>query len=159
MLIFEIKLEDNAVLGSNAVGPMLVGLARSYPEYGYTVDNCKIISIQSAASPEYPLRTRVLIEKDNVQTPFFYDRFDIATLIINPLWTDTELLTIKQLDTSKELLDAISLKTGYNFGSTAFWVSDNSIDYSGGTTVPNWYMEAVYNSVYWCGEMTVWLHR
>lgn len=159
MLIFEIKLSDNTVIGATATGPMLVGLARSYPEYGYTVDNCKVISIQSAASPEYPLRTRVLIEKDKVQTPFFYDRFDINTLLTNPLWTDEELVAIKQLRTSQELITAIATKTGYNFGINGFWSSDNSVDYSGGEVTPNWYMEAVYNSTYWHGAMSIWLHR
>lgn len=159
MLIFEIKLEDNTVIGDNAKGPLLVGLARSYPEYEYTVDNCGVISIQSAATPEHPLRTRILIEKDQVQTPFFYDRFDISTLLTNPLWTDQELDAIKQLRTSQELITAIATKTGYNFGINGFWSSDNSIDYSGGTATPNWYMEAVYNSTYWCGAMPIWLHR
>lgn len=159
MLVFEIKLQDNTVIGDNATGPLLVGLARTYPEYGYTVDNCKVISIQSAASPEFPLRTRIVIERDEVQTPFYYNRFDISELITNPLWTDAELVAIKALPNSQELVTAIANKTGYNFGINGFWTSNNSIDYSGGEVTPNWYMKAVYNSTYWCGNTTIWLHQ
>lgn len=155
-----LKLEDNPV-GANPLVGLYLAINRGYSALGLTKDNSTVVSIQPSATKEIPLLTRIVIQKGDSyqdQYEFVYERFDWTLYINNPIWTAGQLPTVKALTTSKALLNAIATKTGFNFLPADFWISDNSIDYSGGTTVPNWYMEAQSDSIYWTGAKHIWLH-
>lgn len=160
MNFFELPLADNT-LGSDPTVHLYKAINAAFPAFGLTRTNSKIVKIISAPTEDHPTLTYLLIQKgDDEQDLYelFYPRFDINDLMTNPIFTKTEAEQAAKLPSSAKLVDAISAKVKQNFRANDFWTSINSLDFSGGSVKPNWYMEAVYDSVYWCGSMYVWLH-
>jgi len=160
MKIFELPLSVNT-LGSDPTLHLFKALDEAYPEYELTRENSKILKIQPAATSTYPNLTYLRIQKgdDPEDTlEFFYNRYNINDYITNPMFTATEAAAAAKLPSSAKLVDAISAKLQLNMQPNDFWTSINSLDFSGGTDGPNWFMQSVYDSVYWCGSMYVWLH-
>ncbi|ABY63072.1 hypothetical protein ST201phi2-1p244 [Pseudomonas phage 201phi2-1] len=160
MKIFELPLSVNT-LGSDPTLHLFNALNEAYPEYELTRENSRILKIQPAVTSTYPNLTYLRIQKGDDPEDvfeFFYNRYNINDYITNPLFTASEAAQAAALPNSAKLVDVISAKVQLNMQPNDFWTSINSLDYSGGTDGPNWSMQSVYDSVYWCGSMYVWLH-
>lgn len=160
MKFFELPLAENT-LGSDPIVHLYKAVTSTYPEDGITRDNSRILKIQPSATTTYPNLTYLRIQKgDDPQDvyEYFYNRYNINDYLTNPIFTTAEAKQAAKLPNSAKLIDAISAKTQLNFRPNDFWTSINSLDYSGGTVGPNWFMQSVFDSVYWCGDMYVWLH-
>jgi hypothetical protein len=160
MNFFTLPLADN-ILGSDPVVHLYKALTAAFPELGLTRANSKIIKIQPAVTDRDPTRTYLLIQKGNSPQDvheFFYLRYDINHYLKNPIFDTAEALAAAQLQSSAKLVETIATKVNLNFRPSDFWTSISTLQFSGGTNPPNWHMRSVYNSVYWCGDMVVWLH-
>lgn len=160
MKLFNLPLADN-VLGSDSLANLYIAINKAFPELGLTKDNSTIVKIQPAVSSTYPTLTYLKIQKGDDQGDtyeLFYNRYNITNYLVNPLFTTAELVAVKKLTNSADLVEYIAKKFNHNFRAEDFWTSINSIELAGGSTPPNWYMEAVYDSIYWTGSMYVWLH-
>lgn len=160
MKIFSLPLDIN-LLGSDPIDHLYSSLNIIYPTYELTKLNSTILKIQPAATSEFPNLTYLKIQKgDDAENiyEFFYNRYNINDYLTNPIFNEDELEEIVQLQNSAELVEQLAVKVNLNFKANDFWTSINSLDFAGGTVTPNWKMQAVYDSVYWCGDMYVWLH-
>lgn len=160
MKIFTLPLAANT-LGSDPTIHLYNALNATFPEYGLTKTNSVILKIQPSATDAYPNLTYLRIQKgynEGDVYEFFYNRYNINSYLANPMFNAVEAAQAAALPTSVQLVSLLAGKTGLNFRSDDFWTSINSLDYSGGTVKPNWYMESMYDSVYWCGAKQIWLH-
>lgn len=160
MKTFELPLNVNT-LGSDPITHLYNALNAAFPADGLTRTNSRILKIQPSATPTFPNLTYLRIQKGSNEQDIFeyyYNRYNINDYLTNPIFTAAEALQASRLSNSVKLVDAISAKVKLNFKGTDFWTSINSLDFSGGTTTPNWLMQSQYDSVYWCGSMYVWLH-
>lgn len=160
MNYFELPLAPNTI-GSDPVTNLFIAINAAFPQHGLIQSQCKILKIQPAATDTYPnltyLRIQMGPDEQNI-FEYFYNRYNINDYLKNPIFTEAEALQASKLPNSVKLVAAISAKTNQNFRAADFWTSINSLDFSGGRVTPNWYMQAIYDSVYWCGDMYVWLH-
>lgn len=160
MNFFTLPLADNT-LGSDPVTHLYKAINLAFPSFGLTRTNSKIVKIQPAVTEQQPTRTYLLIQKgESIQNTyeFFYLRYDINDYLKNPIFTSAEATAAAKLPSSAKLVEAIATKARQNFRPVDFWTSISSLQLAGGTNPPNWNMRSVYNSIYWCGDLTVWLH-
>lgn len=160
MQLIELKLADNTT-GKDPVDGLYKAINTSFASLGLTKANSKILSIQPAAYPGRPFMTRVLVQKgENIsaQYAFFYDRFHIRDWVSKSMFTASDLTQVAKLKSADELIKYIATKTKQNFLPIDFWSDPAVIPLTGGSNPPNWLMEARADSVYWTGEIVVWLH-
>lgn len=161
MNYFQPLLTENPY-GADPLTSVYKALTISYPAWGLTKTNSKIISIQPAATPENKYFTRMVIEKNNdinQQYELFYIRnSDVSTMVPQPTFNATDLTEIAKFTNSTQLLAYLAKKLQINFRPEDFWVSTYEIEYCGGTVKPNWLMEARYDSIHFTGKTIVKLH-
>lgn len=160
MNLITLPLTDNK-LGADPVDALYKAINKSYASFGLTKTNSIIRKIQPAATTQEPTMTYLLIQKGTNEQDlyeFFYTRYDINNYLKNPIFTSAEASAAAKLTSSAKLVETIAKKVNQNFRPRDFWTSINTLEFSGGTTVPNWHMRSVYDSIYWCGDMYVWLH-
>lgn len=161
MNYFQPLLSENPY-GSDPLDSVYIALNRSYPQWGLTKGNSKIVSIQAAATKEDPYFTRMVIEKDNdinQQYELFYSRnSDVNRLLPSVVFNPEDIEAIQSLTNSEELVAYIAKKYQINFKTADFWTEPHSIEYCGGSTPPNWLMKAMHNSIHFAGERIIPLH-
>lgn len=168
-------ITDN-VYGIDPVKTVYMAITSAQPQDGLTMENSKIISIIPAPMPSDTIvldvspsvivnsnyLVRIELEKNNninERYIYYYVRnTDVSTYVPQPTFTAAEIPVVQAIKTSKELLEYIAKKYNRNYRPEDFWVSDNSIDYTGGTVGPNWLMKARYNSIHYTGETIIRLH-
>ncbi|QBX32340.1 hypothetical protein [Pseudomonas phage PA1C] len=155
-----ISLTDNPIGASPLVG-LYKAINAKYSSLGLTQANSRVIRVQPAATKERPNQTVVFIQKgtsyDTIYD-FYYDRFNLNDFIENPYWTASEVEELQQMENSTEVLGEVARKSTLNLTKSDIWVNDTSIDYTGGQVGPNWLLKSIYNSLYFTGELVLWLH-
>lgn len=157
---FTLPLDKNTV-GADSLALLYTAINAAYPTHKLTKANSKVIKIQPAESPLYPTRTYLRIQKGTDEQAiyeYFYNRYNINDYLKNPVFTKTEAAAAAKLSNSEKLVALLATKTRQNFRSVDFWTDPVTLPLSGGKVPPNWYMESVSDSIYWCGELELWLH-
>ena len=155
-----ISLDDNPIGADPLIG-LYNGINAEHAELELTQENSVVILVKAAATRQRPLQTVVIIQKDNDYDKtyeFYYDRYDVNEYIKNPYWTSEEEAIVRALDNSADLLVEIANKSGLNLTEKDVWINDTSIRYTGGTKTPNWLFKSIFNSIYFTGELVLWLH-
>jgi len=88
---------------------------------------------------------------------FQYSRWPISRYITNPLFTEAEVLLVKEMD-EVELLAFLKTKLSLNLNSVDFIVEPDGIEYTGGYKQPNWRIVAAPDSPFWYSDKVIWLH-
>lgn len=160
MYVVKLNLEDNEI-GSNPEYGLYKSIGDTYPELELNSENSTIIKVIAAESREFRNRACATISR-NAQPDetyvIFFDRWDINEFISNPYFQQEELEEIQELSSSEALLEKIRNKSGLNFTPETHWVDKSSIDYTGGEVGPNFLLKTIYNSIYFKGEIVLWLH-
>lgn len=155
-----ITLADNPLGASPLVG-LYKAINTRYASLGLTQANSRVLRVQPAATQERPNQSVVFIQKgtsyDTIYD-FYYDRFNINEYVKNPYWTAEEVIKVKDMESSAEVLNEVAKKSKLNLTASDAWTSDTSIDYTGGIVGPNWLLKSTYNSIYFTGELVLWLH-
>lgn len=146
--------------GANPENSIYIAINKLFPALGLNQTNSKIIDTQPAALPTSPNMKRVLVEKDNdyeKRYDFFYECYLLENVFVNPLFTASEIAAVQAIKTSAKLLEYIQNKFGRNLPTKDFWVSDTSIDYTGGEKRPNFCLEAVSTAQWYTGSTIIHL--
>lgn len=158
MKTFVLPIAEN-IHGANALDLFYQGLNASWPEYGYTKDNSTLVLIQPYGERDGDAILQICKKDDPTAIEsFIFHRYPITDIVSNPAFNTDELEAIDSLTTSEQLLEFIAVKYNVNFTADDIWININDIDLTGGTTPPNWLMKSRYDSLFWYGELVVWLH-
>lgn len=162
MRIIYPAVQDNP-RGSNPENSVYIAINKLFPELGLTQANSKIIDTQPAATTDLPYLKRVLVLKGsnpNDTFEFFYSCYYLPQIFPRDVFATQEQLDhALSLKTSAELIEYIGLANNLNLRAEDFWVSDNSIEFTGGTKTPNWLMKAKYNAQWYLGETIISLWK
>ena len=146
------------------VDPIAVYYARlhaTYPALDLTRDNSTILLVQGMGTPDAPDDTIVRISQMDQPWKiheFVHNRFDLGKIIPTPTFNTTDLTAIAGFNGSAKLVEYMATKFNRAFTPESIWTELASIPAAGGTTSPNWYMKAVWDSMFWYGEKLVRLH-
>lgn len=152
---------DQIVDGIDATQVYYDTLNKAHPDLGLTRANSKIILIQGFGNIDAPSDTIVRISVN--ETPWvihdiIHNRFNLASVVPTPTFTDAELPIVTALPNSVHLVEFMSAKFNRPFTADAIWTENYGIPDAGGTSGYNWYMRAVSNSMFWFGDKIVYLH-
>lgn len=158
MKLFILPIAKN-VYGANALDLFYEGINASWPQYGFTKENSTILLVQPLGQVigDAVLKICKKATPDVIEHFVFY-RHPITNFMKNPAFSAAELATIATLTTSEQLLKFIAVKYNVNLTADDIWISINDIPKTGGQSVPNWLMRCRYNSLFWYGDLAVWLH-
>lgn len=157
---FEIDWSLNT-FGVDTLELIYDGINEAYPELELTKENSSVTLVQGWGDPSLPNTAIIRIQRGlilNETYDFLYDRQDINDVLEQPVFDADDLIAIQAIDNSAELLEYIAVKHDIQIDANDVWVSINSIDNTGGTVQPNWYIRTRYDSLGWCGDITAWLH-
>lgn len=146
------------------VDPIAVYYARlkaTYPAIDLTRDNSTIILVQGMGNADAPEDTVVRISQMDqpwVIHEFVHNRFDLGKIIPTPTFNSTDLTAIASITNSVKLVEYMATKFNRAFTADSIWTELASIPSAGGSVQPNWYMKAVWDSMFWYGDKLVRLH-
>lgn len=160
MYRLNVSLADNA-RGTTPIVNLYRLITQQYPTLGLTQANTKIALLIAHTDQQNP--NRAFLQLQRTTAPFLvyefqYDRFNVADLLVNPVFTALELPSKVALTNSAALLAAVASKQNLNFTPADFWVDTTSIEYAGGSVKPNWILKSRFDSIFWCGEFNLHLH-
>lgn len=156
-----LTLSLNDIKGKDAEAALYAAIKKAYPTFTLTQANSTIELIQAFKAKYQENRTILRIVSDadrQVVEEFYYDRFDVAIYVKNPLFTQAELPALIEGDEEK-ILQAIAKKLGYDMRTQDFWIEPHQFVSIGGSVPPNFRLKTRSESPYWCGEVIVWMHR
>lgn len=158
---FTLNLSDNP-RGADPKTGLYAGINRLYSSLGLQANNSSIVKLISSATPTEPGRAFVRIQKGEDISDiydFYFTRFDITQYVKNPFWTASQITQAKAAKNSAGLIQLIANRANMNFRAADFWSDATAIDYTGGVVTPNFLFKALYNNIYFYGEVNLWLHN
>lgn len=152
---------DSVPLSQDSTAALYVLLGSAATEYGLTPENSTIRKIQAFSQFGRPGRTYLEISKDEAPETvlaFTYDRLDVARYFGKLTYTEAELATVLACTTEAELLAFLAAKLDYSLSPADFQLRTNQLVWSGGTTHPNFILEAARSSPVWFGRTILSFH-
>ena len=158
MLSFTLEGVDNAP-GLDTRALLLDTLAQQHPTWvtGPQRYIKKIQHFSFAYRPERTLLTLGDHTDPHFKVFFVYDRLRITRYLTNPLFHESELVTVRGFS-AVELAAYLSEVCDLNINEHDFLIEPAGITYTGGYERPNWRLQARPDSPFWFDNQILWLH-
>lgn len=161
MKFIQLDLSKNP-LGSDPVENFYRLLVEQYPDDNLTSQNSSIVSVYNYQDRYSETTARVTISENSHPLNkhiYYIKRFNLEEFIKNPFFSSVEIATVKAMNNSYDLLNYIADKLNVNITEHDVLIEHSYIDYTGGTTTPNWLMQTIESSLWFYGKINLWLHR
>ena len=146
--------------GTNTLELLFQQLAGQYPQFTISPATHVIRRVQHFSMPYRPERSIVIVGSlvdPKIELRFVYDRYRVSRYLNNPLFNETEIPQVQDMDAS-QLAQYLTQKFNLNFHGQDFLIELAGITYTGGTLRPNWRLQARPESPFWYDDKIIWLH-